>query len=112
MQSGEHKLAVHPNCGTNLVTAGFMATVVAWLGFAGRGWRRGWERFPSMMVDHDGSRTIFQAAGHEPATAYHHGRRPRRPAPAQCQARGFERAFQRTAIDDPSRFDAAELSSE
>ena len=50
MQSGEHKLAVHPNCGTNLVTAGFTATVVAWLGFAGGGWRRGWERFPTMMV--------------------------------------------------------------
>ena len=50
MQSGEHKLAVHPNCGTNLVTAGFMTTAAAWLGFAGRGWRRGWERFPSMMV--------------------------------------------------------------
>ena len=50
MQSGERKLAVHPNCGTNLVTAGFAATVAAWLGFAGGGWRRGWERFPTMMV--------------------------------------------------------------
>ncbi|MDE2949193.1 MAG: DUF6391 domain-containing protein [Chloroflexota bacterium] len=50
MQSGERKLAVHPNCGTNLVTAGFAATAAAWLGFAGGGWRRGWERFPTMMV--------------------------------------------------------------
>ena len=50
MQSGERKLAVHPNCGTNLVTAGFTATSAAWLGFAGGGWRRGWERFPTMMV--------------------------------------------------------------
>ena len=50
MKAGEHKLAVHPNCGTNLVTAGFLATVVAWLGFAGRGWRSGWARFPNMMI--------------------------------------------------------------
>ena len=50
MKAGEHKLAVHPNCGTNLVTTGFLATVVAFLGFAGRGLRRSWERFPTMMV--------------------------------------------------------------
>lgn len=50
MGSGESKLAVHPNCGTNLVTAGFAATALAWLGFAGGGWRRGWERFPTMVV--------------------------------------------------------------
>ena len=50
MQAGEHKLALHPNCGTNLVTAGFLATTVAWLGFAGRGWRSGWNRFPQMLI--------------------------------------------------------------
>ena len=50
MKAGEHKLAVHPNCGTNLVTTGFLATVVAFFGFAGRGIRRSWERFPTMMV--------------------------------------------------------------
>jgi len=50
MKAGEHKLAVHPNCGTNLVTTGFLATVLAFLGFAGRGIRRSWERFPTMMV--------------------------------------------------------------
>lgn len=31
MQNGEHGLAVHPNCGTNLVTTGFMATMAATL---------------------------------------------------------------------------------
>ena len=50
MKAGEHKLAIHPNCGTNLVTTGFMAAAVAFLGFAGRGLRRSWERFPTMVV--------------------------------------------------------------
>lgn len=50
MKAGEHKLAIHPNCGTNLVTTSFLATAVAFLGFAGRGRRMAWERFPSMMV--------------------------------------------------------------
>lgn len=50
MQSGERKLALHPNCGTNLVTAGFMASLAAMVGYAGGGWRRGWQRFPTMML--------------------------------------------------------------
>ena len=50
MQAGESKLAMHPNCGTNLVTAGLLATTAAFLGFAGGGWRRGWERFPHMLL--------------------------------------------------------------
>ena len=50
MKAGERKLAIHPNCGTNLVTTAFLATAVAFLGFAGRGLRRSWERFPTMMV--------------------------------------------------------------
>lgn len=50
MQKGEHKLALHPNCGTNLVTSGFLATFAAWLGFAGTNRRNGWDRFPTIMV--------------------------------------------------------------
>ena len=50
MQAGEHRLALHPNCGTNLVTAGFLTTTAAFLGFAGGGWRRGWARFSHMML--------------------------------------------------------------
>ena len=50
MKAGEHKLAVHPNCGTNLVTFGFLATLLAWFGFGGSSRRRGWERFPLMMT--------------------------------------------------------------
>lgn len=50
MKSGEHKLAIHPNCGTNLVTTGFLTTIVAWIGFSGSNRRSGWDRFPMIMV--------------------------------------------------------------
>ena len=50
MKGGEHKLAIHPNCGTNLVTTGFLATVVAWFGFSGSNRRSGWDRFPIIMT--------------------------------------------------------------
>ncbi len=50
MQAGERQLALHPNCGTNLVTSGFLATALAFLGFSGRRWRSAWERFPTMML--------------------------------------------------------------
>ena len=50
MKAGEHKLAVHPNCGTNLVTFGFLATLLAWLGFGGQSRRRGGQRFSMMMA--------------------------------------------------------------
>lgn len=32
MQKGERRLALHPNCGTNLVTAGALTTFSGWLG--------------------------------------------------------------------------------
>lgn len=32
MKRGERNLAVHPNCGTNLVTQGFLATLAAYVG--------------------------------------------------------------------------------
>ncbi len=50
MKRGEHQLAIHPNCGTNLVTAGFLATLVAWLGFGGSNRRDSYERFPTVMI--------------------------------------------------------------
>jgi hypothetical protein len=47
MKSGEHYLAVHPNCGTNFVVAGIFAALAAFLGFAGAdNWRARWERLP------------------------------------------------------------------
>ena len=35
MGNGEHQLAIHPNCGTNYVTSGFVVGALAWLGMAG-----------------------------------------------------------------------------
>jgi hypothetical protein len=35
MKAGETHLAVHPNCGTNFVTAGIFAGLAAYLGFLG-----------------------------------------------------------------------------
>lgn len=37
MKAGEHNLAVHPNCGTNLVTTGFTTSLVAMFGFSNLG---------------------------------------------------------------------------
>ncbi len=50
MRLGEHNLAVHPNCGTNLAAAGVLTTLAALLGLGTRGKRPLWERLPSVMV--------------------------------------------------------------
>ena len=52
LQSGEHRLAIHPNCGTNLVTSGLMAGVFAWLGMqgVGRNARDRVERLPLVIT--------------------------------------------------------------
>jgi hypothetical protein len=50
MRNGEHSLAVHPNCGTNLVTTGFLTTLAAMLGFAGASRRDVWNRMPAVMA--------------------------------------------------------------
>lgn len=47
---GEAQWAVHPNCGTNLVTTGLVTTTIAALGFAGSNRKRAWDRFPFVMV--------------------------------------------------------------
>ncbi|MEJ2600071.1 MAG: DUF6391 domain-containing protein [Anaerolineales bacterium] len=39
MKAGEKDLAVHPNCGTNFVTAGTMAGLAAWFALFGSGRR-------------------------------------------------------------------------
>ena len=51
LEGGEHNLAVHPNCGTNFVTAGVLAGTLAWLGMAGtqRGFRSKLERWPIVI---------------------------------------------------------------
>ncbi len=50
MRAGEHHLAVHPNCGTNLVTTGMMASVAAMIGLSGASRRDAWNRLPTVMI--------------------------------------------------------------
>jgi hypothetical protein len=51
MQNGETSLAVHPNCGTNFVTAGIAAACAASLGFMGANdWRARWSRLPFVAL--------------------------------------------------------------
>jgi hypothetical protein len=50
MRAGEHNLAVHPNCGTNLVTTGFLTSLVAALGLAGTNRRESFNRLPALMT--------------------------------------------------------------
>jgi hypothetical protein len=50
MRGGEHSLAIHPNCGTNLVTAGFMVSMAAMVGTMGASRRQLWNRMPTVML--------------------------------------------------------------
>jgi hypothetical protein len=52
MRAGQHGLAIHPNCGTAFLTAGFMVTGAAWLGSVGvrRGARDYVDRLPFVLV--------------------------------------------------------------
>lgn len=51
MRGGEHDLAVHPHCGTNLVTTGFLAGALGWLAMlnSGRTYRERMERLPLVI---------------------------------------------------------------
>jgi hypothetical protein len=52
MQGGEHQLAIHPNCGTNLVTMAFLGTAVVLTVLAGSERKRfgRLERIPLMIL--------------------------------------------------------------
>ena len=51
LRAGERELAVHPNCGTNFVIAGFAAACAAYLGFVGASrWRDRWGRLPLVAL--------------------------------------------------------------
>jgi Domain of unknown function (DUF6391) len=49
LQAGEAALAVHPNCGTNLVTAGVLSGLAAFVAGSGRN-RSLWDRVPSAIL--------------------------------------------------------------
>jgi len=51
MNNGERYLAIHPNCGTNFLTSGFIVGLLAWLGLAGaRSQRDKVERLPLVVA--------------------------------------------------------------
>ena len=49
LQGGEERLAVHPNCGTNLVTAGLLSGMAAFVATSGRS-RSLADRLPSAVL--------------------------------------------------------------
>jgi hypothetical protein len=51
LRAGEAGLAIHPNCGTNYVTTGFLAGLAAWLSMLGTssGFRRKLDRLPVII---------------------------------------------------------------
>lgn len=63
LQRGEKGLAVHPNCGTNLVTAGALAGLSALLLASGRN-RSWWDRLPSAILGATLALMVAGPAGH------------------------------------------------
>jgi hypothetical protein len=63
LQAGESGLAVHPNCGTNLVAAGTLSGLAALLAAAGH--RRSiWDRLPSAILGATAALMLAQPFGH------------------------------------------------
>lgn len=50
LRNGQAHLALHPNCGTNLVTAGLITSLIGAFGFTGSRRKEAWERFPIVML--------------------------------------------------------------
>jgi len=63
MRGGEHNLAVHPNCGTNLVTTGLLTSLAAMAGLTGANRRDSFNRLPLVMVLVMGSILYSQPLG-------------------------------------------------
>lgn len=63
LQRGEKGLALHPNCGTNLVTAGALAGLSALLLASGRN-RSWWDRLPSAILGATLALMVAGPAGH------------------------------------------------
>lgn len=65
MRNGEHRLAIHPNCGTGLVTAGVMtslATLAGTSGMRGGPWER-LSRLPTVVLLSTASLVLSQPLG-------------------------------------------------
>lgn len=64
MKAGEIELAIHPNCGTNLVAKGIMAGLAAYFGFLGaNSFRSRWSRLPKAALLAATAATLAQPLG-------------------------------------------------
>lgn len=66
LRDGEQELAIHPNCGTNLVTAGLLAgsaSFLALLGSEREGWRKRLDRMPNAIILAMGALILAQPLG-------------------------------------------------
>jgi hypothetical protein len=63
LQAGELALAVHPNCGTNLATAGILSGLAAFVAGSGRN-RSLWDRVPSAILGATLALIIAAPLGH------------------------------------------------
>ncbi len=66
LRLGEHQLAIHPNCGTNLATSALLAggtSYLALLGTEGEGWRRRLDRLPNAILLTMGALLLAQPLG-------------------------------------------------
>ncbi len=65
LRRGERNLAIHPNCGTNLVTTGYLTSFTAWMVTQGSN-RRGesfGERLPVLMLSMIGAVLVSKPLG-------------------------------------------------
>ncbi len=49
LKAGERRLAIHPGCGTNLVTSGMLAGGGAFVAMGGRSKKWSWDRLPVVL---------------------------------------------------------------
>jgi hypothetical protein len=66
LKNGEHQLAIHPNCGTNLVTSGLLAggaSFIALMGSDRENWRRRMDRLPNAILLAMGALLVAQPLG-------------------------------------------------
>lgn len=64
LRAGEHRLSIHPNCGTNLLTAGVLGAIAALASLAGASSdRRRLGRFPTVVLATVGALLLAQPVG-------------------------------------------------
>ncbi|HUW10088.1 MAG TPA: DUF6391 domain-containing protein [Anaerolineae bacterium] len=62
LQDGESELALHPNCGSNLVVSGVLAGLAAWVATRGRR-RSPWDQLPAALLAATAALIIAQPLG-------------------------------------------------